>query len=151
MKKLVVDTLKQLDLYSEDACNLVRGTIAQESTNGKFRRQIGGGPGLGIAQIEPATFYDCITNYLDYRKPLKAKIMAVCGVTSLDHRDLEFNDKLSIAICRIKYLRVGEKIPSTVEGYAAYWKEHYNTEKGKGRALDFIMNYRFYVEKEALM
>ena len=147
MKKLVLSTLKDLDLYSEDSSNLVLGTIAQESDFGKYRKQIGGGPALGIAQVEPATFYDIVENYLDYRPKLKERVMKVCGIDHFDHRDLETNDKLSIAMCRLKYLRVKDKIPGTVEGYARYYKKYYNTYQGKATEHEFILKYRKYVQK----
>ena len=63
MRKLIEDTLKLLEpeiKYTDDAINLVERTIAQESAYGKYRRQIGGGPALGISQIEPDTFNDLV-------------------------------------------------------------------------------------------
>ena len=92
MRQLVEDTLKQLDpvvKYTQDAAELCLGTIAQESAYGKYRKQIGGGPGLGIVQMEPDTFNDCVDNYLAFRPQLSAKIKEVSGVKHFNAHDVE--------------------------------------------------------------
>lgn len=145
MRTLVEKTLAEFGYYSPDSANLVLGTIAQESAYGKYRKQIGGGPALGICQMEPVTFNDICTNCLKYHSDIEAKIKQVAGVDSLVASDLQTNDRLSICMCRVHYLRVKEKMPATVEGYAAYWKRYYNTVKGKGTEAEFIRNYYLYV------
>jgi len=148
MRQLVEDTLKQLGKYTPDVANLILGTIAQESAYGKYRKQLGGGPGLGICQIEPFTFNDCIENYINFRHELKRKILEVSGVSAFSVNDLYLNDRLSICIARIKYMRDSEPIPTTIEGYANYWKRIYNSEKGKGKPEEFIRNYCLYVPND---
>jgi len=148
MRQLVEDTLKELGKYTPDAANLILGTIAQESNYGKHRKQLGNGPALGIAQIEPDTFNDCILNYINFRHELKRKILEVCHVSAFSVNDLYLNDRLSICIARVKYMRDSEPIPNTIEGYANYWKRVYNTEKGKGKPEEFIENYKRFVLKE---
>lgn len=145
LKNLVERTLTALDLYSEDAVNLILGTIAQESAFGKYTRQIGGGPALGICQMEPATFRDIVNNYLKYKPDLAKKVMSVSGVNSLRSDYLEFNNVLAIAMCRVHYLRVPKGIPEKLSGWAEYWKEYYNTRLGKGTPEEFIKNYQKYV------
>lgn len=145
MRQLVEETLKQINLFSQDSCNLVLGTIAQESAYGKYRRQIGGGPALGICQMEPNTFHDIVFNFLHYKSELSALVMSVAGITEYKAEDLEFNDKLAICFCRLQYYRCKEKIPSTVEGYADLWKLRYNTIYGAGKKEDFITNYKRFV------
>lgn len=144
MKKLVEDTLKEFGYYSVDAANLILGTIAQESAFGKYRKQING-PALGIPQMEPNTFRDICKNYLKYHTDITAKIKEVAKVNLLLPDDLIINDKLAICMCRVHYLRRKEPIPTTVEGYASYWKRYYNTIKGKGTEAEFIRNYHLYV------
>lgn len=145
MRQLVEYTLKQIGKYSQDSANLILGTIAQESSFGKYRRQLGNGPALGICQIEPFTFDDCVNNYLRFRPELYRLILSVCGIDEYNSAYLEFNDKLSICIARVKYMRNSEQIPSTVEGYAYYWKRWYNSEQGKGKTEEFIENYNRYI------
>lgn len=48
IKNLITETLTELGLYSDDARDLLLGTCAQESAFGKYRKQLGGGPALGI-------------------------------------------------------------------------------------------------------
>lgn len=145
MRSLIEKTLAEFGYYSPDSANLVLGTIAQESAYGKYRKQLGGGPALGICQIEPGTFYDIVNNYLKYRPELIDKIKKVAEVEQLSVNDLYLNDRLSICMCRVHYLRVPEKMPTTIEGYARYWKRYYNTIKGKGTEVEFVRNYYLYV------
>jgi len=145
MRKFVNDTLLKFGYHSVDAENLILGTIAQESAYGKYRKQLGNGPALGICQMEPNTFNDIIKNYLHYHPDVTEKIKAVCHVNILVPADLVSNDRLAVCMCRVHYLRVAEKMPVTIEGYAAYWKRYYNTIKGKGTEAEFIRNYHLWV------
>lgn len=145
MRKLVEETLKEFGYYTPDSANLVLGTIAQESTYGKYHRQLGNGPALGIAQMEPNTFNDIVKNYLSYKPGVKINIKRTCGVTELKAEDLETNDKLAICMCRVQYLRFKNPIPTDLPGYAALWKFRYNTPLGAGTIKEFIANYKKYV------
>jgi len=145
MRKFVEYTLQKFGYYSVDAANLILGTIAQESYYGKKRKQDGNGPALGIAQMEPATFNDIVKNYLRYHPDITDRIKTVCHVNELNAIELLNNDRLAVCMCRVHYLRVAEKLPITIEGYAAYWKKYYNTVKGKGTETEFIRNYHLYV------
>jgi hypothetical protein len=154
MRKLVEDTLRLLEpeiKYTQDAANLLLGTAAQESAYGKFRKQIGGGPALGIFQMEPNTFKDIVENYLRYHKDIESKIKQICRVSVLNSIDLINNDRLAICFARVHYLRCKEAIPNTIEGYAQLWKKRYNTPLGAGTEKEFIYNYKFYVLKEPLV
>jgi len=148
MRELVETTLKELGKYSPDAVNLILGTIAQESHYGKYRKQLGEGPALGICQIEPDTFNDCISNYINFRHELKRKILEVCHISSFSVNDLYLNDRLSICMARVKYMRDKQAIPNTVEGYAKMWKRVYNSELGAGKPEEFIENYNRFVLQE---
>ena len=145
MRKLVENTLKEFGYYTPDSANLVLGTIAQESAYGKYRKQLGNGPALGIAQMEPNTFNDIVTNFLSYRPLITLAIKKVCGVTELKADDLETNDTLAICMCRVQYLRFKNPIPTDLAGYAALWKFRYNTINGAGTIVEFIANYKKYV------
>ena len=145
-RQLVNDTLKALNLYTDDAVELVLGTCAQESAYGKYRRQLGNGPALGIFQMEPNTFIDILTNFLAYKPDLKARIMKVSGVTELKVADLETNDVLATCMCRVHYYRIKEPIPVDLQGWASYWKKYYNTPKGRGTDIEFMRNYKKYVK-----
>lgn len=142
LKSLIASVLKELNLHSDNAVNLLMGTAAQESHLGKYRRQLGGGPALGIFQMEPATFDDIVKNYLRYKPELAARIERVARISRFKAEDIENNDLLAICMARVHYLRVREAIPSDLEGWARYWKRYYNTSLGKGTEEEFIANYK---------
>ena len=145
LRDLIHRVLIDLDLYSEAAENLLMGTAAQESGLGQYIRQLGNGPALGIFQMEPATFKDIVQNCLQYKPELAKLVMSVSGVNALRSEYLEYNLALSICMCRIHYLRVSEKMPDNLTGWAKYWKEYYNTRLGKGIEEEFIRNFKKYV------
>lgn len=142
LKSLITSVLKELNLQPGNAVNLLMGTAAQESHLGKYRKQLGGGPALGIFQMEPATFDDIVNNYLRYKPELAARIERVARISRFRAEDLENNDVLAICMARVHYLRVREAIPSDLEGWARYWKCYYNTKLGKGTEEEFIANYK---------
>lgn len=149
MRTLVNSTLlalKQEIKYSLHAENLVLGTGAQESAYGKYTKQIGGGPALGKFQMESETHNDIWKNFLKYKPRLAKLVLQISGLNEPDFKALETNDTYACAMCRIHYFRVKEPIPTTLNGYAYYWKQYYNTPKGKGTISEFINNYLKYVK-----
>lgn len=142
LRNLITSVLKEIGLHSDNAVNLLMGTAAQESHLGKYRKQIGGGPALGIFQVEPATFNDIVNNYLRYKPELASRIERVARISRFKAEDIENNDLLAICMARVHYLRVREAIPSDLDGWARYWKRYYNTPLGKGTEEEFIANYK---------
>lgn len=149
LRNLIEEVLRQLatlpsypSINRKEAVELLMGTCAQESHLGKYRKQIGGGPALGIYQMEPATFDDIVENYLSFNPSLKSKIMEASGVRELKAGDLVNNDKLSTCMARVHYLRVKEAIPSSLDGQARYWKKYYNTPLGAGTEEEYKSNYK---------
>ena len=145
LRDLVIRVLQDIELYSDDAVELILGTIAQESKGGEYIKQLGNGPALGICQMESATFKDIIDNFLQYKQDLARKIKYVSGVDGFKAKYLEYNLAFSIAMCRVHYLRVNESLPSSLDGWAKYWKQYYNTYLGKGTEEEYINNYKKYV------
>ena len=74
-KHIIRPALEAIDLYSKAAEELLLGTAIQESRL-VYLKQIGGGPALGLFQMEPATELDLVKNYIWYRPELHAKMMA---------------------------------------------------------------------------
>ena len=149
MRNLVNSVLKKLNpeiKYSIHAENLILGTAAQESAYGKYTVQIGGGPARGIFQMEKATHDDIWKNFLKYKPRLAKLVLSISGLTEPDFNALEINDIYACAMCRVHYFRVKEPIPTTINGYAYYWKQFYNTPEGKGTISEFINNYIKYVK-----
>ena len=149
MRNLVNSVLNQLKpeiKYSIHAENLILGTAAQESAYGKYTVQIGGGPARGKFQMEKATHDDIWKNFLKYKPRLAKLVLSISGLTEPDFNSLEKNDIYACAMCRVHYFRVKEPIPTTINGYAYYWKQFYNTPEGKGTISEFINNYIKYVK-----
>ncbi|KYN82243.1 hypothetical protein ATY36_13735 [Vibrio cidicii] len=146
---VVRPTLKMLGLYSRSAEQLIVGTIYQESLNGHFLAQVGGGPALGVIQMEPATYHDIWNSYLAYKRSLANKITELASMAALDDdmrpdvSQLITNLAFAVAMCRIHYLRKKPPLPKAgdIEGLARYWKEHYNTPLGAGRVEEFIEKF----------
>lgn len=134
---VVRPTLTVNGLWSQAAENLLVGTAIQESRL-TYLVQHGGGPALGVYQIEPATHEDVWVNYLRYRPhQWLAREPDSALVTDLEY---------ATAIARIIYYRRPEPLPDAddIEGLGAYWKQHYNTPLGKGRVAEWVLNYREY-------
>lgn len=140
---LITETLKEIDLYSEDSVNLLMGTAAQESRF-KYIQQLGGGPAKGYFQMEPATYRDHMQWLVRYKKKLSGKILKVSGVENYDANYL-YSAVHAICMARIHYLRKPTVLPDNLEGYAYYYKKHYNTYLGKATTKEFIHNYKKYV------
>ena len=145
LKKAIEEVLDYLNLNSLSAVNLLLGTAAQESRLGEYIEQVKG-PALGIFQMEAATELDIWNNYLKYQPELLEKMNKISKRNCL-LKDLKYNLAYQIAMCRIHYLRVKEKLPAhdDIKGLARYWKKYYNTRLGKGTENEFIENYFWLV------
>ena len=102
---------------------------------------------FGVAQVDRVAFNEVQKKLRDknsrifkFLKPFKDKLNV--DLSQISYADLR-NDVVSIAIGRL-YLKqlTEEKIPSTLEEQAAYWKKYYNTSSGKGKIEDFITTNR---------
>lgn len=149
LRNLIEEVLGELstlpsypNINRKEAVELLMGTCAQESHLGKYRKQISGGPALGIYQMEPDTFGDIVNNYLSTKPVLKEKIMEVSEVRELNSKDLVNNDRLATCMARVHYLRVKEAIPSSLDGQARYYKKYYNTYLGAATEQEYISNYK---------
>lgn len=167
LEYVVRPVLKATGTHSLEAEQQLIGTCAAES-GGVFIVQLGDGPARGLFQCEPFTHFDIYNNYLRYRdKYLKHALMLLpneeaeeiiealsktdtelenaCDNTSM--LSLTYNLAYQVMICRIHYLRVSDPLPPAgdIEGMARYWKEHYNTGKGKGDEDHFISNFPGYL------
>ena len=98
-------------------------------------------------KMEPFTYNDCLVNFLKYKPDLLAKILNVSGLDQFpDEEEMVNNDVFAACMCRVRYLRAPGAIPKTIEGQAAYWKQHYNTVKGKGTVDEYLKNWERFCE-----
>lgn len=134
-EEIIRPVLDHLDLWSLSAENLVLGTALVES-RGEYLEQLGGGPALGLWQMEPATHNDIWANFLRYKSDLAAKIRELETSAEITNgaRELVGNLFYAAAMCRIHYRRVKQALPAADDArdLAAYWKQFYNTVQGAG-------------------
>lgn len=149
-------TLATLKLNGLAAEQLVLGTAIQESQL-RWRRQLGGGPALGLWQCEPATHQDIWDNYLRYKRSLALRIWSLAPDPEPLRWDvppralrLVMDDAYACALCRIHYLRVPAPLPGAddLEAQAAYWKRWYNTPAGKGQPEEYREKWGRFVTPE---
>ena len=138
LKRLIDETLREYCLYSDNALELVYGTIIQESRRGTYIRQASKNfdiykHAIGIAQCEFNTF-SWLQKVYNNRFSLAL----------IRFEELEYNLKYSILFCRLRYLIDPEPIPDTLEGQAKMWKRVYNSVLGKGTEEEYINNYNKY-------
>ena len=136
---------------TENEITFMKGVVNQESNFGNnpntYNMTSDGAGRFGVAQVDRVAFNEVQKKLRDknsrifkFLKPFKDKLNV--DLSQISYADLR-NDVVSIAIGRL-YLKqlTEEKIPSTLEEQAAYWKKYYNTSSGKGKIEDFITTNR---------
>lgn len=147
MRGIINDVLQKLgEKYADPkALDLVYNTGLVESKY-VYLQQIKG-PARGFFQCEPWVAVDVCTNYLKYRESLMKKVAKVCmldwNVFMTPDEDqwryiLTTNVAAQIVLCRLHYRRVPKPLPRTLEEQAHYWKDYFNTAKGKGTPEHFM-------------
>lgn len=136
LRELIVrPTLQYIGLHNPAAENLVLGTALVES-GAKFIKQVGGGPALGICQMEPETHDDIWANYLRYKPELAQKLQGLMTSAEITRGAAEMIGNLYYAfgMTRVHYLRAPDRLPASADvvGMARYWKRYYNTPLGAG-------------------
>lgn len=132
--------------------NLVLATAIAESDLSALH-QIGGGPALGLWQIEPATHADLWANWLTYRGHLAARLETMAAPwppVPQNPAQVATNLLYGAAVCRLIYYRAPAPLPAKddADGMGRYWKQHYNTPLGAGDPAKFATLYRRHVMEE---
>ena len=152
---IIEPTLHAIGMHSESAVQILLGTAAKESMGFQYLKQLGGGPALGLYQIEPDTLAGTYEHYLKFRSELKAQVNALIGLPGAQNydpvymqRQLICNLDYATAIARIKYYRADGPLPAAddITGMAAYWKKNYNTPGGLGTEQEWIDFYNKYIK-----
>ena len=142
IKEIAEYALYRLDCYSDDALALVVRTGMAESGYRALRGYGESNPAIGFWQIEPATMYDMMRNYIVYR-PQYRKALEGLGM-EFKGDDIEISVMANMAVqaglCRLHYRRDSKPIPSwdDLEEQGRYWKRVYNTHKGRGTIKHFV-------------
>lgn len=140
---------------SGSAINLLLGTVAQESDMGEFIIQINNemkekDKAVGVYQMERPTHKDIWENFIYFRPPLHNFMilllpMKYSGVPNSDQ--LMYDMRYATMMARIHYWRVEAALPeqNDVDGMSHYWKDHFNTEDGKGTPEQYVNAWNKYV------
>lgn len=146
LRPFVRGVLQLAGLWSMPAEELLLGTAAQESHLGKYRRQIGGGPGTEIYQVELRTERSLWEDWIANRPSIAVMIMSISGVSKPDPLQLEFNLAYQTLMARLRYYAwVKAPIPESLVGQAIYWDQNYNCNPNYGTPEEYIANYKKYV------
>lgn len=116
---------------SEAARILLLGTAIHESNAGADLVQEGGGPALGVWQMEPFTHDDCWQNFLNFQPGLAAVVQRF-QVPDAGAGQLVYNLAYACAMARVKYIRAAPPLPQPqdFESLADYYKRFYNSTEG---------------------
>lgn len=127
---------------SPAAVQLLMGTAIQESRL-TYLHQLGGGPAVGVFQMEPATHEDIWLNFLAHRPVLAEKILEEGITLAAKPEEMAWNLRYAAVMCRVHYFRRPEDLPAfnDIHAQAAYWKEHYNTHLGAGTEEEYLENW----------
>lgn len=146
---IITPALSKLQLYSNDAEELLVFTCAAESDGGTYLKQIKG-PALGIYQMEPKTYNDIWQNYIRNRRDLTLLLTHNFDVVRMpDENRMVYDLHFATAMARIHYCRVKEALPSAkdVEAIWNYYKTYYNTPSGKATKSKAIKAYETFIKK----
>ena len=142
LKSLVIKpSLEALGLCSPAAVNLMTGTALAES-RAAYLHQLGGGPALGLWQMEPETHDDCWKNFLNF--PAQSKFAtALHRMIAADLSPVEQlvgNLRYACAMARIKYYRSPRALPEfdDADALSVFHKTIYNSNDGAADAADNI-------------
>ncbi|MBF0439776.1 MAG: hypothetical protein HQL93_11725 [Magnetococcales bacterium] len=146
-ENVIRPALELLHMESPTAEALMLGTAAQESRMGQYLRQVGGGPALGVFQMEPATYQDIWRNFIETH-PEILQLLATRWPVKPPPEQMVTDLLLAAVMCRLHYRRVKAALPQAddLAGLANYWKRYYNTPKGAGTESEFIRNWQQSVE-----
>jgi hypothetical protein len=144
-RSLIEDVLRDANLHSPAAVELLMLTAAVESKLGTYLEQVRG-PAIGIFQMEPRTHNDIWDNYLRYKAPLVAalqKEVVYLPRYAPDPMVMRKNLAYAILMARIYYQRVPAPLPpaDNPQALAEYWKKYYNTHLGKGTVAKALEAY----------
>lgn len=154
LRALIQEVLKSapINLWSQDAEELLLATCAQESLMGKYREQIPPNPdmGMGIFQEERSDFNDLMTNFVAYHADLLAWVNGLFDTQPPSVDQLINNDKAAIAICRLHYYRVPAALPSASDVTALwhYYKTWYNSIYGAATEQEFMNHFNEFVANQ---
>lgn len=144
---IIKPALEGLQLYSEDAEELLIFTCAVESDGGTYLHQLNG-PALGIYQMEPETHNDIWHNYIHFKGSFSLILISNFDCAYMPSEDrMVYDLRYATAMCRLHYARIKDPIPhkNNVDALWEYYKLHYNTVNGKAQKDRSIAAYNRFL------
>lgn len=136
-KQLVINRLKTWGLYSPEVVELMCMIVAHESGGGVHRVQVGGGPALGLFQIERKT-HDSIWANSD-TIVARAKRFGF-----IQRQDALLDDVYSIFMARHYIAMDSSPVPKTEQEQSEYCKSYWN-RTGAASPKKYLDDYRRWV------
>lgn len=132
-----------------NAALLLVETAAAETLLGDLRDPTERKAGTGITQVDEETFKWLKEKFTNKKEEAALKEAFGFTLSKVAYSELELSPLLAFVFARLRYRVVEFDIPTTLEGRAAYWKLHYNTDAGKGDESQYIAKARRYVDASA--
>jgi len=120
------------------ALSLLIETAAAETLLGDFRDTTDYAAGTSLTQQDEPTFDWLKGKYANHSINEKLKANFDVDLAKVEYRELEHSPLLAFIFCRLRYYVVPAPIPTSLEGRANYWKQHYNSSAGKGTPAEYI-------------
>lgn len=140
---IVQPALDSINLYSQDAEELLVATCAIESLGGTYVKQIEG-PALGIYQMEPRTYQDLWNTILLRDQKLRYNVLKRLERITIPAAESMITDlHYATVMARVFYLRIQDKLPDgkDIDALWSYYKSYWNTPKGATKKDPFIKAY----------
>lgn len=144
---VIIPALKDLQLESQVAVDLMLFTCAAESDGGRYLKQING-PALGIYQMEPATYNDIWRNYISGNGRINLIMLSCFDCPSMPPEDRLIHDlRFATAMTRLYYSRIAAPLPLNSDPLLLwyYYKNYYNTKEGKAEQQNALTQYHRFV------
>ena len=146
---IIKPSLQLINMYSEGSEELLVAICAQESSGGRYLKQIGG-PALGIFQMQPSTHDNIWTKYL--LNSDKEKTINTLGYTVLKGCRYIISPPAEVMIHNLYYATMMARcfwlgfeglIPdkNDLDGIWDIYKEYWNTEDGAAIQSKFFSSY----------
>lgn len=149
---IVKPILKYLDMDGATAQRLLLGTIAHESGGKHIDQRLSSsdttlGPAFGLFQIEKGTHRSLYVDYLKYHPRTRVRLDVLEAGWPSPLIQLATNLGYATAVARLLYYRVPTKLPepNDIEGLWEYYKQYWNTYKGKAKKDDWLRAYETMV------
>jgi len=127
----------------ERSVSILLGTCAQES-GFQYTQQIGGGPALGLLQVEGVTETSIWADYLAYHADIADWFLTRCGRDAPNDAARQFDMIYGILLARVLYYwRDPDPLPAVtdIDTQAKRWKQFYNSPQGAGSESDYVASY----------